>query len=133
MLAGSPVSFDWIAKERMLRSGMANELTSSTVAKSPNRTKAPKNPKRVAAGRLNHAKRRGLTPAGRERIRQTALRNKPWQHSTGPRTAAGKARSARNSTFRRNGLYSRSELRARLADFKALLNEMEATRRLAGG
>ncbi len=44
-------------------------------------------PARVAAGRFHYAKRKGLTPEGRERIRAAALANKPWIRSTGPRTA----------------------------------------------
>ena len=55
------------------------------------------NPKRVAAGRLNRMKSKGLTPAGREKLRQSALQRKPWLHSTGPRTPEGKARAAQNS------------------------------------
>jgi hypothetical protein len=31
-------------------------------------------------------------------LRATALRNKPWLRSTGPKTAAGKARSRQNAT-----------------------------------
>ena len=58
------------------------------------RSAAP-NPKRVAAGRLNRAKRKGLTPEGRERLRQLALKHQPWQFSTGPRSAAGKAKVAK--------------------------------------
>lgn len=60
-----------------------------------------KNPRRIAAGRLNQKKRRGLTNAGRERVRLAAYRIRPWEHSTGPRTAAGKARSARNRHLRK--------------------------------
>lgn len=41
--------------------------------------------------------RKGLTPKGRERLRQAALRNKPWRLSTGPRTPEGKARSRANA------------------------------------
>jgi hypothetical protein len=78
-----------------------------------------KNPARVAAGRVNRAKRRGYTPEGLERVRQAALRNKPWLHSTGPKTAAGKAKSAKNRR-RRPGL--RSVIRA--------LREMRALARL---
>jgi hypothetical protein len=47
----------------------------------------------VAAGRLNRLKRKGLTPAGAARLSQAARDRKPWEHSTGPRTAAGKARA----------------------------------------
>ena len=53
---------------------------------------------RQRAGRLNQltASGRAFTEAGRERLRQTALRNRPSKFSTGPKTAAGKARSPAN-------------------------------------
>ena len=41
--------------------------------------------------------RKGLTPAGRERLRRAAARNRPWRFSTGPRTPEGKARSRANA------------------------------------
>ena len=72
-------------------------------------------PRRVAAGRLNWQKRRGLTPAGRERLRQSALANRPWEHATGPRTAAGKAQAARNGKVRQKGAQSVREVKALLA------------------
>ena len=53
--------------------------------------------KQVEANRRNWAKWKGLTPEGRERLRQAALRNKPWKHSTGPRTPEGQARSRANA------------------------------------
>jgi len=42
------------------------------------------NPNRVEAGRRNRKKRKGLTPAGREKLRQAALANQPWKHTKGP-------------------------------------------------
>jgi hypothetical protein len=57
-------------------------------------------PKRVLAGRLNRLKRRGITPEGREKLRQLALVNRPWQFATGPRTPEGKARAAANGRRR---------------------------------
>lgn len=89
--------------------------------------KAP-NPKRVAAGRLNRAKRKGLTPEGRERLRQSALKNQPWRFSTGPRSAAGKAKVALNGRKRQKGLVSVRQLRAQVADLRKLAEEMRATR-----
>ena len=53
-------------------------------------TKRP-NPRRVAAGKRNRAKRKGLTPEGRGKLRQSALRHKPWRFSSGPKTPEGKA------------------------------------------
>ena len=49
-------------------------------------------------------RRRELTPEGRENLRQSCLRRKPWLKSTGPKTTSGKARSAANSL--QHGLYS---------------------------
>ena len=53
-----------------------------------------KNPRRVAAGKRNRQLRGDITPAGLECLRQTAHKNKPWQKSTGPKTAAGKVAKA---------------------------------------
>lgn len=58
------------------------------------------NPRRVAAGKKNRLKWPGLTAAGRERLRQATLANKPWLQSTGPKTREGKARSAANGRLR---------------------------------
>src|SRR5450631_2840819 len=54
------------------------------------------NPRRVAAGKRNRAKRKGLTPAGRQRLQEAALLHQPWLHSAGPRTSEGKAQAAQN-------------------------------------
>ena len=53
--------------------------------------------RQIEANRRNWAKWKGLTAEGRERLRQTALRNEPWRFSTGPRTPEGKARSRANA------------------------------------
>lgn len=55
----------------------------------------------MAAGRLNQLRRLEATPEQRERYRQAALVNKPWLKTTGPKTAAGKAKSAANNRARR--------------------------------
>lgn len=39
----------------------------------------------------------GWTPERRAAARERALKNKPWEHSTGPKTAAGKARVSQNA------------------------------------
>lgn len=69
------------------------------------------NPRRVAAGRLNRAKRGPLTESGRERLRAAALAKRPWEHSTGPRTDVGKIKSSSNGKLRQMGEFSRRELR----------------------
>lgn len=87
------------------------------------------NPKRVAAGRLNRAKRKGLTPEGRERLRRAAHANKPWLFSTGPRTRAGKATAAANGKKRQLGLLSIRELKADLRKLRAVSASMADARR----
>jgi hypothetical protein len=77
------------------KGGPVSKVTSNT-NESPSTGVLTKNPKRVAAGRRNRKKRRGLTPTGRERLRQNAIRHRPWRYATGPKTAAGKAISAKN-------------------------------------
>lgn len=91
-----------------------------------------KNPKRVAAGIRNRAKRKGLTPAGRERLRTAALGHRPWEHSTGPKTAAGKATAAANGKRRQLGPVSVRELRAELKDLRAFTREMAGARGSTG-
>lgn len=90
--------------------------------------KRPKSPRRVAAGRLNRLKRKSLSQATREALRQAAFRNRPWLHTTGPRTAAGKAVSARNGKTRQKGPMSVRERRRELAPATSLLAEMSALR-----
>ena len=95
-------------------------------------THAP-NPRRVAAGRRNRAKRGPLSAAGRERLREAALRNKPWKHSTGPKTRAGRAQSARNGKQRQRGPRSLREVRAALAEIRELIRHMRQARALVAG
>lgn len=66
--------------------------------------------RKLTANRANLRTRKGLTPAGRQRLREAALRNRPWEVSTGPRTAGGKARSRGNAW--KHGWYE-AERRAR--------------------
>jgi hypothetical protein len=94
-------------------------------------TKRP-NPKRVAAGRMNWAKRGPLTEAERERLRQAALRHRPWEHSTGPRTPAGRAQSALNGKRRQRGPQSLREVRAALKEVRELVRHMRQARAVVG-
>jgi hypothetical protein len=73
-------------------------------------------------------KRRGFTAEGRERLRQSALVNRPWLHSTGPRTAAGKLRVAENGRPRQAGELSAREVRRQLAALGNLATDMAALR-----
>ena len=94
-------------------------------------TKQKPNPSRVAAGRANRQKRKGLTDAGRERLRQVALHHKPWQHATGPRSPLGKARAAQNGKARQKGAVSVRQARAELAGLREQLRELGELRRMA--
>jgi hypothetical protein len=93
----------------------------------------PPNPRRVAAGRRNRAKSQGVTPEGRERLRQAALLNRPWLHSTGPRTPEGKAKVAMNGKARQQGPRSVRQTKADLGELRGLLREMKETRRVLTG
>ena len=87
------------------------------------------NPNRVKAGRLNRQKRKGLTPEGREKLRQAALAFQPWQHATGPTTPEGKAKAAQNGKVRQKGPRSVREIKSDLAEVYALLATMRTSRR----
>jgi hypothetical protein len=71
---------------------------------------------------------RGLTPEGRERLRQAALKNQPWRKTTGPRTPEGKARSAANGKARQKNTMSVRELRAALSEIHGLTMAMASLR-----
>ena len=88
------------------------------------------NPRRVAAGKRNRLKWPGLTAAGREKLRQTALANKPWLRSTGPRTREGKTKSAANGKLRQKGPISVRSLRKELADVTELIEQMSRIQNL---
>jgi hypothetical protein len=89
---------------------------------------AAPNPRRVAAGKVNRSRRGPLSAAGLERLRAAALRDRPWRHATGPKTAAGKARVTENGKKRQIGPQSVRELRAELAEIGAWLRDLGAFR-----
>lgn len=94
----------------------------------------PKNPKRVLAGRKNRALRGPLTPAGRERLGASARAHRPWDHATGPRSAAGKARSAANGTHAQKHAVSTRQVERDLAAIRAVVDQARALRlRIAAG
>ena len=88
-----------------------------------------KNPRRVAAGKRNRQLRGDISPAGIESLRQTALKNKPREKSTGPTTAAGKARLAESVSKRRSRPDADRGLEAELQAASQLLREMTKLRR----
>ena len=81
--------------------------------------------------------KRKLTAEGRQRLREAALRNKPWQYSTGPRTPEGKAKVAQNGRYRQRGRKSKRAIKTeiqqalaktgRLAELTRLLEESGPT------
>src|SRR6516164_6534235 len=90
-----------------------------------------KDPKRVLVGRQNRMRWKGLSPQGREKLRQSAFLHQPWRFSTGPRTPAGKAQAALNGKRRQLGIRSVREIKADLTEVHSLLREMRDGRTLA--
>src|SRR5687768_191944 len=93
----------------------------------------PPSPARVRAGRANRLKRGPLSEEGRERLKSAIRRHQPWNASTGPKTAAGKARVALNGKSRQSGKYSIREKRALLAEPLALCKRVARLRNSLGG
>ena len=75
----------------------------------------------IEANRRNWKRRKGLTPEGRTRLRKAALKNRPWQNATGPRTEEGKTRSSFNSW--KHGQRSAQAV-AQRKDFNSVLREL---------
>lgn len=73
----------------------------------------------------NSPKRSPLTPDRLASLRKSIQRVKPWESATGPKTAAGKARSRMNAV--KHGLRSaeviaaRKELASVLREFRAVM------------
>jgi len=83
---------------------------------------------RAAAGRRNRLLRKPLTDADRQRLRQAALRNRPWQFSTGPVTEEGKFIVAQNGRKRQQGTRSIRQARADVADVHGLIDQIAELR-----
>jgi len=88
-----------------------------------------KNPRRVAAGRLNGAKRRPWNDEDRQRLRVQCLERRPWTRSTGPRTEEGKYRARVNGYCHQPDPDSRRQIRAGLHDTYGLIAQMQNSRR----
>jgi hypothetical protein len=84
----------------------------------------PADPRRVEVGRRNRVKWKGITAAGLERLRLSALEHRPWRFATGPRTPEGRARCADNGRRRCRGDVSIPQARAEVARAMALLDDM---------
>jgi len=78
-------------------------------------------PRRSEVAKRNRAKRRGITEEGRQRLRESALAHKPWEHSSGPKTPWGKYYSAWNGKVLQKGEYSVREARAEIKAYKKLM------------
>ena len=85
------------------------------------------------ADRGRQRKRQDLTREGLRSLREAALRNKPWLHSTGPKTPEGKARASQNGRYRQTDDMSRREREAELSEMNALVTAMTEGRRAAVG
>lgn len=66
---------------------------------------------------------RRVTQATLQAWRAAAKRNQPWKYSTGPKSAAGKAKVAANGKVRQTGPHSYREL---LAVAKAARKDLKA-------
>ena len=97
----------------------------------PPTARAVPSPARIAAGRRNRELRGPLSDAGRVRLREAALRNRPWEFATGPRTPAGRAKVALNGKRHRKGVLSARERRRLLKGVEALRVGLSALRRQA--
>lgn len=76
--------------------------------------------KQLDANRRNLRKAGQLTEEGRARLREAARRNRPWEHTTGPRTAEGLARSSKNALKHGRDTNEAREFRERALRFLRL-------------
>ena len=78
-------------------------------------------------------KRPALSVEVRQRLREAAIRNRPWLKATGPKSDAGKAIVAMNGRKRQKGPRSVRQIRADLADVTELIGTMKGACRMVGG
>lgn len=83
-----------------------------------------KNPKRVAAGKLNRLKAGMIGSQGLISLRQAALTNRPWEKSTGPRTDKGKRIAAANGAKQQKGPWSARQVRRELKQLNQLVDQL---------
>ena len=88
-----------------------------------------KSPKRVQAGRMNRQKYQGITADGRKRLQASIRMYKPWEQTTGPRTAIGKKQSAQNGCGTRRGDHGGRAMRREMAAVAQLIGRMQDIRR----
>jgi hypothetical protein len=75
-----------------------------------------------------------LSESGRQRLREAAIKNRPWRHSTGPRTPEGKERAAANGYRHRADPGSLRQLRVGMIDIHGMIEQMAGLRQaLQGG
>ena len=87
-----------------------------------------KNPRRVAAGRLNRQKRGPLSEESRAKLSEAAHHSQPWRYSTGPKTADGKAQAVLNGKRRQVHPRSVRELRSDVEDVHSIIRAMRQCR-----
>jgi hypothetical protein len=75
---------------------------------------------------INGRMRRPWRPEDKAKFREHCLRNRPWEHSTGPRTEAGKRASKGNGFQVKRQLGSRRDIKARLAPVKQSMKAASA-------
>lgn len=76
--------------------------------------------------------KRNLSPEGRQRLRENALKYRPWQYSTGPRTPEGKAKVAENGRYRQRGRKSKRAIKMEIQEALATTDQLAELTRLLG-
>jgi hypothetical protein len=82
-------------------------------------------------GSVRQLKLKSISLDDRQRRREVALKYRPWQYATGPRTPEGKARVAENGRYAQKDAVSRRQREKEVAEARTLLAQMTALRRIA--